>query len=70
MGVDKGYEVHEFVSELRHMAITPHIAQNDTNRRSAVRIRTSSLIMQNKPHRIQFIDSIHVARGANVKIHF
>jgi fructose-1,6-bisphosphatase class II len=33
-------------------------------------IRTSSLIMQNKPHRIQFIDSIHVARGANVKIHF
>jgi fructose-1,6-bisphosphatase class II len=33
-------------------------------------IRTSSLIMQNRPHRIQFIDSIHVARGANVKIHF
>jgi fructose-1,6-bisphosphatase class II len=33
-------------------------------------IRTSSLIMQNKPHRIHFIDSIHVARGANVKIHF
>lgn len=41
MGVDKGYEVHEFVSELRHMAITPHIAQNDTNRRSAVDGRTT-----------------------------
>jgi fructose-1,6-bisphosphatase class II len=33
-------------------------------------IRTSSLIMQNSPHRIQFIDSIHVAPSANVKIHF
>ena len=33
-------------------------------------IRTSSLVMQNKPHRIQFIDSIHVARGASVKIRF
>ena len=33
-------------------------------------IRTSSLVMQNDPHRIQFIDSIHVAQAANVKIHF
>ena len=33
-------------------------------------IRTSSLIMQNDPHRIQFIDSIHVAPSSNVKIHF
>jgi len=33
-------------------------------------IRTSSLIMQNHPHRIRFIDSIHVAADKNVKIHF
>ena len=33
-------------------------------------IRTSSLIMQNEPHRIRFIDSIHVAPSKNVKIHF
>jgi fructose-1,6-bisphosphatase class II len=33
-------------------------------------IRTSSVIMQNAPHRIQFIDSIHVAPSADVKIHF
>jgi fructose-1,6-bisphosphatase/sedoheptulose 1,7-bisphosphatase-like protein len=33
-------------------------------------IRTSSVIMQNSPHRIQFIDSIHVAASADVKIHF
>jgi fructose-1,6-bisphosphatase class II len=33
-------------------------------------IRTSSVIMQNNPHRIRFIDSIHVAPDSNVKIHF
>jgi fructose-1,6-bisphosphatase class II len=33
-------------------------------------IRTSSVIMQNQPHRIRFIDSIHVAADKNVKIHF
>jgi fructose-1,6-bisphosphatase class II len=33
-------------------------------------IRTSSVIMQNAPHQIRFIDSIHVAKAANVKVHF
>jgi fructose-1,6-bisphosphatase II / sedoheptulose-1,7-bisphosphatase len=33
-------------------------------------IRTSSVIMQNDPHRIRFIDSIHVAAAADVKIRF
>jgi fructose-1,6-bisphosphatase II len=33
-------------------------------------IRTSSVIMQNDPHRIRFIDSIHVAQDKNVRIHF
>ena len=33
--------MHDFVSELRGMEITPHIAQNDTNRRSAVDERTT-----------------------------
>jgi fructose-1,6-bisphosphatase II len=32
--------------------------------------RTSSLIMQNQPHQVRFIDSIHVAEKANVKIQF
>ena len=32
--------------------------------------RTSSLVMQTDPHRIQFIDSIHLRHGADVKIHF
>jgi fructose-1,6-bisphosphatase II / sedoheptulose-1,7-bisphosphatase len=33
-------------------------------------IRTSSLIMQNEPHQIRFIDSIHVATANNVRIRF
>jgi fructose-1,6-bisphosphatase class II len=33
-------------------------------------IRTSSVIMQNDPHRIRFIDSIHVAESGDVKIRF
>src|SRR3954451_14408566 len=33
-------------------------------------IRTSSLIMQNDPHRIRFVDSIHVTPDTDVKIHF
>jgi fructose-1,6-bisphosphatase class II len=32
--------------------------------------RTSSVIMQNQPHRIRFIDSIHVRPDTNVKIQF
>ena len=32
--------------------------------------RTSSMIMQNDPHQIRFVDSIHVAAAADVKIHF
>jgi fructose-1,6-bisphosphatase class II len=33
-------------------------------------VRTSSVIMQNDPHRIRFIDSIHVAPSKDVKIRF
>jgi fructose-1,6-bisphosphatase class II len=32
--------------------------------------RTSSVIMQNNPHQIRFIDSIHVTSAGNVKIRF
>jgi transposase len=41
LGADKGYDARDFTAELRHMEITPHIAQNDTNRRSAVDERTT-----------------------------
>jgi transposase len=41
LGADKGYDTRDFVAELRGMQITPHVAQNDTNRRSAVDERTT-----------------------------
>lgn len=41
VGADKGYDTHEFVEECRARSITPHVAQNDTNRRSAVDDRTT-----------------------------
>ena len=41
LGADKGYDGHDFIAELSHMEITPHIARNDTNRRSVVDERTT-----------------------------
>src|SRR5450631_690676 len=41
VGGDKNYDTQEFVGELRGMNITPHVAQNNTNRRSAVDERTT-----------------------------
>jgi transposase len=41
LGADKGYDTAEFVEALRSMNVTPHIAQNDTNRRSAIDARTT-----------------------------
>ena len=41
LGGDKGYDARDFVAELRRMEITPHIAQNDRNRRSGVDERTT-----------------------------
>jgi transposase len=41
LGGDKGYDYPAFVAELRHMHVTPHVAQNSTNRRSAVDGRTT-----------------------------
>ena len=38
---DKNYDTQELVRELRGMNITPHVAENDTNRRSAVDQRTT-----------------------------
>jgi transposase len=41
MGADKAYDTQELVRELRGMNITPHVAQNNTHRRSAVDQRTT-----------------------------
>jgi transposase len=41
MGGDKGYDVREFVADVRNLGVTPHVAQNNRNRRSAVDERTT-----------------------------
>ena len=41
LGGDKGFDTEDFVNELRSMNVTPHVAQNTTNRRSAIDRRTT-----------------------------
>jgi transposase len=38
---DKGYDTADFVARTRQLGITPHVAQNTTNRRSAIDGRTT-----------------------------
>jgi transposase len=42
LGADKGYDTREFVAELRQRKVTPHVAQNQSGRRSAIDGRTTS----------------------------
>jgi len=42
LGGDKGYDTKDFVSELRKLKVTPHVAQNTSNRRSAIDGRTTN----------------------------
>ena len=41
LGADKAYDTTDFVAEMRRLRVTPHVAQNDTNRRSAIDGRTT-----------------------------
>src|SRR4029077_21121808 len=41
LGADKAYDVTSFVTDLRQYNVTPHVAQNTTNRRSAIDGRTT-----------------------------
>ena len=41
LGADKGYDASDFVMELRQKAVTPHVAQNRSGRRSAIDGRTT-----------------------------
>ncbi len=40
LGADRGYDTQGFVAQLRTLDITPHVAQNSTNRCSAIDGRT------------------------------
>lgn len=41
LGADKAYDTQDFVNELRTLRVTPHVAQNDTRRASAIDRRTT-----------------------------
>ena len=41
LGGDKAYDTRDFVDAVRSLNITPHVAQNDTNRKSAIDRRTT-----------------------------
>ena len=41
LGADRGYDTRGFVASLREMNVTPHVAQNNRTRRSAVDGRTT-----------------------------
>lgn len=57
LGADKGYDAAGFVKDLRAMNVTPHIAQNDTRRSSAIDGRTTRhsgyAVSQQKRKRIE-----------------
>jgi transposase len=41
VGADKGYDTQAFVAEARHLKVTPHVAQNNKRRKSAIDGRTT-----------------------------
>src|SRR5664279_5347452 len=41
LGADKAYHTADFVAEMRRQGVTPHIAQNNKRRRSAIDGRTT-----------------------------
>ena len=57
LGGDKNYDTQELVQRLREMKVTPHVAQNNRNRRSAIDGRTTQhpgyAISQRKRKRIE-----------------
>ena len=59
LGGDKNYDTQDFVARLRELEVTPHVAQNDTHRRSAIDGRTTHhagyAISQQKRKRIEEI---------------
>jgi IS5 family transposase len=41
LGADRGYDTRDFVESCRELGVTPHVAQNTTNRSSAIDERTT-----------------------------
>src|SRR5438477_4884368 len=59
VGADKAYDTQEFVAEARNLKVTPHVAQNNKRRKSAIDRRTTRhpgyRISQQKRKRVEEI---------------
>jgi IS5 family transposase len=59
VGADKGYDAREFIDRLRERNVTPHVAMNVSNRRSAIDQRTARhegyVISQRRRKRVEEI---------------
>ncbi len=59
LGADKNYDTRDHVDTLRNLNVTPHVAQNDTNRKSAIDRRTTRhpgyAVSMNKRKRVEEI---------------
>ena len=57
LGADRGYDTADFVEQMKEFRVTPHVAQNDTHRRSAIDARTTNqpgyAISQRKRKRVE-----------------
>jgi IS5 family transposase len=57
LGADRGYDTRGFVAATRELQVTPHVAQNDRHRRSAIDERTTRhegyAISQRKRKRVE-----------------
>jgi transposase len=57
VGADKGYDTRDFVEKMRERRVTPHVSQNNSNRRSAIDGRTTRhpgyTISQRKRKRVE-----------------
>jgi transposase len=59
LGADKNYDTKQFVADVRSLNVTPHVAQNNTHRQSAIDARTTRhagyKISQRKRKRVEEI---------------
>jgi len=53
VGADKGFDTADFVSDMRDFNVTPHVAQNTTNRLSAIDGRTIRHLDTSQPAEAQ-----------------
>lgn len=74
LGADKGYDSKDFVANCRRLAVTPHVAQNTSGRRSAIDGRTTRqegyAISQRKRKRVEEIFGWEKTVGGGRKLRF